>query len=131
LVAPLDAELLLMMIALTDNPRTFQIKGDCARKNEEYLERCRCGLMWHPNLGPRSTFLSQMPSMNASTLSPKARNYAFALAPADVGLSHFMPGSSLPQFGSTDGVLRFGPVSDLPLRFVYYMLAPILGEVSS
>jgi hypothetical protein len=38
---------------------------------------------------------------------------------------------SLPHPDSTDGALRFGPVSDLPLRFVYYMVAPILGEVSS
>jgi hypothetical protein len=38
---------------------------------------------------------------------------------------------SFPQLDSTDGRLRFGPVSDLPLRFVYYMLAPNLRKVSS
>jgi hypothetical protein len=38
---------------------------------------------------------------------------------------------SLPQLDSTDGRLRFGPVSDLALRFVYYAMAPILHKVSS
>jgi hypothetical protein len=36
---------------------------------------------------------------------------------------------SLPQLDNTDGVFRFGPVSDLPLRFLYHVLAPIFYKV--
>jgi hypothetical protein len=38
---------------------------------------------------------------------------------------------SLPHLDNANGELRFGPVSDLPLRFVYYMLSPVSHEVSS
>jgi hypothetical protein len=57
--ARFDAELLLMMIALSLHSlitsRTLRIQGNCARQNEDWLERFRSALMWHLNLGPHST----------------------------------------------------------------------------
>jgi hypothetical protein len=38
---------------------------------------------------------------------------------------------SLPQLDNADGTFRFGPVSDLPLRFLYFILAPVSNKVSA
>jgi hypothetical protein len=47
-----------------------------------------------------------------------------------VGMCRFFA-YSLPQLDNSDGVFQFAPVSDLPLRFIYHSLAPILQEISS
>jgi hypothetical protein len=38
---------------------------------------------------------------------------------------------SLPHLDNADGTFRSGPVSDLPLRFLYHVLAPICYQVSA